>query len=131
MPSKVNPEIRKMQNRMAKRAFRHGKNWRQVFVDCGGMCIKCYNHNSSSLEFHEPFGEDKYGWGIFQARILLCNVCHGDEHEEPANPISSMLLSDVEVEIMMKGGYDNWIKAFHLIDRFGWLLCQEGVSLNG
>jgi len=122
-------EKRKFQNRMAKRAFRHGKNWRQTFVDCGGMCIRCYNHKGSSLEFHEPFGEDNIGWGIMQARVLFCNTCHSEEHgrqffDGDGYVQPSQLATDVDIEIQMEGGYDNWIKNHGLIDRFAWLLCQ-------
>ena len=95
-------------------------------MDCGGMCIICYN--VISLEFHEPFGEDKYGWGILQARILLCNGCHTDEHQDMFHGERfirvSKLSDDVDIEIIMEGGYDNWIKNHGLIDRFAWLLCQ-------
>ena len=122
-------EKRKLQNRMAKRTYSHGKNWRQVFVDCGGMCINCFN--VISLEFHEPFGEDKYGWGMLQARILLCYDCHNEEHpnllfRNDKYIKASMLSLDVDFEILMEGGYDNWIKNHGLIDRFAWLLCQKG-----
>ena len=124
-------ERRKFQSRMAKRAFRHGKNWRQTFVDCGGMCLNC--RAVDTLEFHEPFGEDKFGWGKFQSRILLCNNCHTEEHYGEIGGDSntnvgkpSTLSEDVSIEIIMEGRYNNWIKNHGLIDRFAWLQCQKG-----
>ena len=121
-------EKRKFQNRMAKRAFRHGKSWRQVFVDCGGMCLNCYAVDG--LEFHEPFGEDRNGWGRLQARVLFCSDCHTEEHyvlfHDDRYIRVSRLARDVSTEILLEGGYDNWIKNHNLIDRFAWLICQKG-----
>lgn len=121
-------ELRKFQLRMGQRAFKHGKNWRQVFVDCGGMCLSC--GEVASLEFHEPFGEDKFGWGIFQTRVLLCPTCHTAEHSDMFDDTrfirASRLAEDVNIEILIEGGYNNWIKNHKLIDRFAWLLCQKG-----
>ena len=118
-------EKRLFQNRNAKRAHKHGKNWRQVFVNCGGMCLKCFAVDT--LEFHEPFGEDKLGWGILQSRVILCHDCHmGIEHQDMFNGMRyirpSQLSDDVAIEIMVAGGYDNWIKKFNLEDTFGRLL---------
>ena len=97
-------------------------------MDCGGMCFKCYAVDG--LEFHEPFGENKYGWGVFQNRILLCPDCHSAEHSELLGVdrlvLPSMLTDDVDLEIYMEGGYDNWIKNHGLADRFAWLQCQKG-----
>lgn len=129
MPSKgLDPVVLKFRTRLANRTFRHG-NWRQTFVDCGGMCIKCYNYNSGSLELHEPFGEDHFGWGMMQSRILLCAVCHNEEHMggfQDVNTKASQLAIDVDIEIELYGGYDNWIKRFGLIDRFAWIINQKG-----
>lgn len=115
-------EKRRFQCRLANRTYRHG-NWRQVVVDCGGMCTNCYAVRT--LEFHEPFGEDKYGWGKFQTRVLLCHDCHSLEHEkmfaENRNIQPSRLMEDVDIEIIMEGGYNNWIKNHNLIDRFAYL----------
>lgn len=117
-------EKRKFQNRMAQRTFRHG-NWRQTYVDCGGLCLICFT--TDNLEFHEPFGEDKNGWGILQARILLCNLCHDKEHygvRERRYVFASQLQVDVNIEVLLEGGYDNWIKNHGLMDRFGFLLAK-------
>ena len=123
----MTPSYRRLfQNRMAKRAFRHGKNWRQVYINCGGMCLLCYEVDG--LEFHEPFGEDKFGWNIFQSRVLLCHDCHMDkEHEnlftESPYLKPSRLQEDVNIEILIHGGYDQWIKDFKLEDTPArWLL---------
>jgi len=119
-------EKRKFQNRMSKRTFIHGKSWRQIFVDCGGMCLNC--GGIDALEFHEPFGEDKHGWGRLQARVLLCHDCHMKiEHallfgNNPYVHISG-LSCDVDAEILAEGGYNNWIKNHGLIDRFACLHC--------
>ncbi len=111
------------QSRMAKRKLRHGGRWRQVFIDCGGMCLMCYN--VSSLEFHEPFGEDKLGWGVFQSRVVLCHDCHAGEPNTPDSYTvgqPSQLAEDVAIEMIICGGYDNWVKKFGLQDTFGRLL---------
>lgn len=122
MPSN---EKRKFQKRLSMRTLRHG-NWRQTFVDCGGMCLNCYN--VISLELHEPWGENKTGWAMFQFRILLCHDCHNDVHDGLFHGERyirvSLLAEDVNIEILMEGGYDNWIKNHGLMDRFAWLLCQ-------
>ena len=127
-------EKRKFQNRMAKRSYKHGKNWRQVFVDCAGMCISKDEEgmpcgHTDGLQFHEPFGEDRLGWGILQARVLLCTHHHTLEHErlfggEGDNWFihPSCLDEDMDIEIQLHGGYDQWIKDFNLQDTFGRLL---------
>ena len=142
-------EKRLFQNRMAKRATKHGKNWRQVFVDCGGMCIaKDHRGNPcceiEGLQFHEPFGEDKLGWGIMQTRVLMCPHHQATlEHpglfggEENWYIRASQVSEDVAIEMMLVGGleydtggtlvpargaYDKWIKKFNLQDTFGRLL---------
>jgi len=119
-------------NRMAKRKFVHG-NWRQVWVDCGGQCVRKAEDgypcgNTEYLEFHEPFGEDgsANGWGRLQSRVLLCFTCHCKEHPtlsgEPQRKTGNTLNDDVQLEIWMCGGWDNWIKKFKLQDTFGRLL---------
>lgn len=121
------------QNRMAKRTFIHGKNWRQVWVDCGGMCVRKGEDgipcgSAEYLEFHEPFGEDGSGngWGRLQSRVLFCFPCHCKEHPalsgEPWRKVGNTLNDDVQIEIWMLGGWDNWIKRFALQDTFGRLL---------
>ncbi len=123
-------EKRKFQLRINKRTYKHG-NWRQVVVDCGGMCIirdeKGFPCGKvENLQFHEPFGEDKVGWGIMQSRILVCLHHHILEHDGlcannwQCNP--SQLNEDVSIEILIHGGYDQWVKDFHLQDTFGRLL---------
>lgn len=130
-------DMRRFQNRMAKRTFKHG-NWRQTVINCGGMCITKMDDGLpcgavDGLEFHEPFGEDHIGWGIFQSRVLLCYLHHNDEHERlgfrhnghgaPDECIKpSRLMADVDIEMMMCGGYDRWLKKFKLQDTFGLFL---------
>ncbi len=126
MPSR---ERYNFQARMRKRAYRHGKNWRQVYVDCGGMCVSCYAVDT--LEFHEPFREDKMGWGVFQSRVLLCYDCHHEETRlqgfvNMKNTKPSQLAEDVNIEIIMEGGYDEWIERYNLVDRFGYVLLLKG-----
>ena len=123
-------EVRKFQCRMAKRTYRHGKNWRQVFINCGGMCINCYK--TEGLEFHEPFGENHNNWLKFQSRVLLCPSCHSEEHgnifrEEARYIRRSQLSEDIDIEIMMHGGYNQWIKDFNLEDTFASLILAKEV----
>lgn len=123
--AKFSPDIRHNRdlffNRMYKRKLRHGENWRQVWVDCGGMCIRC--NSVDFLEFHEPFGESE-GWERMQSRVLLCVYCHCQEHPNRGTErnTSKTLNDDVQIEIWMHGGYDQWIKDFNLQDTFGRLL---------
>lgn len=113
-------EERKYQNRIAKRKYKHG-NWRQTVVDCACMCIVC--HVVDGLEFHEPFQEDKIGWGMFQQRVLLCHDCHTEEHHTLFHGDRyikvSHLSADVSKEMTRHGGYAQWIKDFELQDTFG------------
>ena len=124
----VPSERRKFQQRMANRAYRHGKNWRQVVVDCGGMCLTC--NIAKGLEFHELFGEDRHSLGKFQTRVLLCHDCHSLEHGEvfggKRNIYPSQLLEDVDAEMIAEGGYSNWIKNHSLVDQFGCLITMKG-----
>lgn len=116
-------------NRMSQRKTRHGKNWRQIYVDCGGMCVVCYAVDF--LEFHEPFGESKASWLVFQARVLECSTCHSLEHtdifihDEDRYIRASRLQEDVNIEILMEGGYNNWIKNHGLVDRFAYLIMMK------
>jgi len=108
--------------RRNSRTRKHG-NWRQMVIDAAGICLICWT--SEYLEFHEPFGEDS-GNGKFQGRMLMCHHHHGEEHQgahwrkgmEYLTP--SKLMDDVNIEIILVGGYDNWVKKFGLIDRIGW-----------
>ena len=116
---------------MAKRSHRHGKNWRQVYINCGGMCLNC--GAVDGLELHEPFGEDHYGWGMFQSRILLCHNCHskvehgnlfgGNRYIKP-----SMLSIDIDAEIRLYGGYDQWMTYFNIQDTFAILVNINNMS---
>src|SRR4030067_2265453 len=120
-PPTVLSERRLFQNRIAKRTFIHGRNWRQVFINYGGMCYRGYA--VEGLEFHEPFGEDKYNWSMLQARILLCHDCHMNGiHQDMFNQDSylrpSRLSEDVSVEMLIHGGYDQWVKDFKLENTF-------------
>lgn len=120
----MSSEKRRFQQRMANRTYRHGGDWRQVVVDCGGMCLTCYA--GRGLEFHELFGEDRYRLGKFQVRVLSCHDCHSLEHggifEGNRNIHPSQLMEDVDTEVIMEGGYDNWIKNHSLVDRFACLI---------
>jgi hypothetical protein len=109
---------------MRVRKHRHGEGFRQVFVDCGGSCVKC--GSVDGLELHEPFGEDKKKEGKMQRRIVLCNECHRAEHPKHANGQMklwefkpSILSDDMDLEIYLHGGVEEWIKDFNLIDRWG------------
>jgi len=120
-------------NRMAKRTFKHG-NWRQVWIDCGGMCIYRDIEGNicgavDNLYFHEPFGEDHNGWGMMQSRIILCGTHHHEEHNELFGGLDEnwrgkypVLNDDVQLEIWMHGSYDQWVKDFNLQDTFWRLL---------
>lgn len=122
---------RLQQNRMAHRSHSHGKNWRQIVIDCGGMCI--YRNGSTEpcgavdyLEFHEPFGEDHVGLGRMQSRVLVCFKHHCEIHDMDyalesghCRKTGNNLLSDVSAEMEACGGYVAWVKKYNLVDRFG------------
>ncbi len=134
MVRKLSPE-RRYQLRMNGRTYDHGKGWRQVFVDCGGMCVGRLEDGmtcceSDGLEFHEPFGEDLHGWGKFQARVLMCPSCHdrepgtqcvGNPEDSRRHINTSMLAEDIDREVEQSGSWDAWIKKFNLVDKFAYL----------
>jgi hypothetical protein len=120
--------LRRYQYRVGQRNHRHGNNWRQVVVDCAGLCVWKDNEgypccSIENLQFHEPFGEDKLGWGIFQQRVLLCSEHHdiAERHYFERNRMSyqSLVLEDVSLEILACGSYDKWVERYGLKDRFG------------
>ena len=118
-------------SRDVKRKQRHGKNWRQIIIDCGGMC--CWEYEgypcceTENLEFHELFGE---GWdGRMQQRILYCPTHHSESHQKYYNLDAydnrkkSNLMWDVSLEVLELGGHDRWVKKFNLDDsRWGIML---------
>lgn len=115
--------------RGSSRKKRHG-NWRQTFIDCGGMCVFKENGDicgeTEELEFHEQFGEDHNGDGKMQQRILLCKYHHDivtdklwkNRHQN----MPTKLQLDVCVEMHLCGGYAGWIKRYKLNDTWGRLI---------
>lgn len=116
-------------DREAQRAFwrrtyrrrRHG-NWRQVYVDCDGMCQFPVNGGVcgavDDLEFHEQFGEN--GDGRMQQRILYCNSHHDEVHNDVTineRHYPTMLQADVGAEIEDAGGYRAWLDKFGLKEK--------------
>lgn len=118
------PDLLRFMDRVEKREQRHG-NWRQVYVDCMGMCQ--YPIESlgicgelDGLEFHEQFGEDKKREGKFPKRVLLCNYHHWSVHGEKwvnKRFYPSMLQIDVRIEMLLAGGYREWLTKYNLIER--------------
>lgn len=106
------------------REKRHG-NWRQVFLDCSGLCVYEVEPDVTcseldGLEFHEIFRETKKGENKFQQRVLLCNYHHWSVHGEKwvnVRHYPSMLQTDVTIELYLCGGLVEWIAKFNLIDR--------------
>ena len=117
-------DLVKYLTRIRRRTERHG-NWRQVYLDCSGMCqyqvedgIIC--GEVDTLEFHEIFGEAKNGESKFQQRVLICNYHHHDVHNGRFVNIRrfpSMLQFDVDLELKLAGSLANWIKKYKLIER--------------
>ena len=135
MPYK-NRERQKLSTRGSVRAFRHG-NWRQTYIDCLGMCVAKVNGDDvpcgavDGLELHETFGENGHRNNPkFQQRVLLCNLHHAllEDRGHQAELIldqykPSRLSEDVALELMLEGGYENWVKKWGLDDsRSGSLL---------
>lgn len=123
MPYK-NKERRALANRGYKRTYRH-KDWRQVYVDCNGMCQFPVNGGvcgaTEFLEYHEPFGEINGQEVKFQQRVLLCPDHHAElEGEQVQDMIrnrwqGSMLQQDVALEILLFGGYQQWLDRYGLL----------------
>ena len=121
MPYK-NKQRRLLVKRACNRNHRHG-NWRQTYIDCNGMCQFPVNGGVCGaiefLEFHEPFGEINGEEVKFQQRVLLCPDHHAEiEGLEVQELIrnqwqGSMLQQDVALEILLSGGYQQWL------DRYG------------
>lgn len=120
----ANEDVAKLCRRNYNRTVRHG-NWRQIYVDCQGMCQYSENGNdicgeTRSLEFHEIFGEDKKQEGKMQQRILLCEYHHSlfEGHDLVKNRYyPSMLSEDVSLEVLLCGGWKKWLEKYNLIER--------------
>lgn len=116
--------LKRYTDRIYRRQLRHN-NWRQVYVDCLGMCQYPLDDGGvcgevDTLEFHEIYGEAKNGESRLQQRVLICNHHHWLIHGKAwvnVRHYSSMLQFDVELEIKACGGYKNWLKEFNLIER--------------
>ena len=134
----ANIERSKLVRRGATRTTRHG-NWRQTYIDCFGVCVARVNGSeipccsTEFLELHEEWGEGKDGsQDKFQHRMLLCNMHHSlveDGTHQAALIVDqykpSRLSEDVSLEMLMAGGYHNWIKKHNLDDsRSGQYLFQ-------
>ncbi|MBA7625499.1 hypothetical protein ES703_32929 [subsurface metagenome] len=123
MPYK-NKERQALASRGCKRTYRHGP-WRQTYVDCNGMCQYPVNGgicgNLEFLEFHEPFGEINGQDMKFQQRVLLCPDHHAELEGENVREMvknqwqGSMLQNDVAMEILLCGGYQQWLDRYNLL----------------
>ena len=99
-------------SRVSVRAIRY-PNWRQVFYDCDGVCVRC--GSLDDLEFHETYNDK----GDVDKTVLLCNGCHSEAHNgQIVNPrrYPSKLQEDVEIEIMRCGGLEKWKEKFQIKD---------------
>ena len=111
-------DIMRFLNRIAKRNERYPE-WRQVFLDCYGMCqYPIDDHvcgDTDTLEFHESYdSNDK----IYQI-VLVCNYHHYSIHQGIVNPrhYKSKLQLDVDIEMKLAGGLVKWIIKYNLIER--------------
>lgn len=122
--STTDPVVLQYLHRVIHRDKRHG-NWRQVFLDCQGMCQYPIAESKicgelETLEFHEQFGEAKGEELKLQQRVLLCNYHHWSVHGEKwVNPRHrlSMLQADVGAEVLLCGSLANWVEHYDLIER--------------
>ena len=142
MPYK-NIERRKLSSRGAVRTYRHG-NWRQVYIDCLGMCVAKVNGVDypcgavDGLEIHETFGENGHrNDPKFQQRILLCNLHHAllEDRGHQAEFIlgqykSSRLAEDVALETFIAGSYQKWVEQWGLDDSRSGCLLFSGPCVN-
>lgn len=138
-------EMQTYANRCCMRTRRHG-NWRQIYIDCDGMCQGAIEDGTicgeqDTLEFHEMFGEDRNGEGKMQLRILLCNGCHRlQPHHHCVNPrrYPSMLQDDIAFEIAREGSIDGWMERYNLhfkdgsgLEAFRERLAKRPVETSG
>ena len=111
-----------------RRTQRHG-NWRQTYIDCGGMCIAEIGDKAEPcgavdfLELHEIWGEnhDPDRTGKFQHRVLLCNTHHAMIEDKchqytfiKGQYQQSVLSTDVDLEILLAGNTDKWAERYKL-----------------
>lgn len=143
MPHK-NLARRQLASRGTSRTYNHG-NWRQVYIDCMGLCVAHVNGDElpcgavTSLEFHELWGENGHSsQGKFQQRVLMCNKHHalveGRAHQaalilDQYKP--SRLQDDVQLEIVVAGGYRGWVERYHLDDGRSGCLLFSGPHIDG
>lgn len=91
----------------------------RVNGDGGSPCSE-----TEGLEFHEMWGENHDGHrSKFSERVLLCSLHHalieGRAHQaefilNQYRP--SRLQEDVNLEMLLEGGYRNWVKRWKLDD---------------
>ncbi|KKM93072.1 hypothetical protein LCGC14_1212080 [marine sediment metagenome] len=109
-----------------KRGVRHGKNWRQIYVDCGGMCQGRLEDESlcgsvDGLEFHELYegiNEKKIKFQPDLRRTLLCATCHGVEHGFSNGRYRghrSYVAEDIDYEVRACGGVAKWMAKYGLV----------------
>lgn len=122
------PYVDRNQKRYHDRVYTRDKRhpgWRQVYVDCQGMCQGIHDDgeicgDTDGLEYHEIFGEDHNGDGRMQQRILLCNLCHSLEHQKrnfvQERHYPSMLQQDISYEIEQAGSVQLWVDKYELLD---------------
>tara|TARA_Y100000310_G_C20159089_1_gene568309 strand:- start:64 stop:423 length:360 start_codon:yes stop_codon:yes gene_type:complete len=113
-------ELKKLQSRGRLRKFRHG-NWRQIYVDCNGICQFPECSVIDGLEFHEFFGEVKTdGEHKFQQRVLLCTDHHAEVEGRNVQDMilnhyyRSMVAEDITLEIYLAGSYKKWLERYNL-----------------
>lgn len=146
MPYKNN-EREKLCNRAINRTRRHG-NWRQTYVDCMGMCCAQVKEDNGEyypcgqteqLELHDQWGENhsSNGQGKFQKRFLICNHHHAiiDDRAHPTSLIEmqfhmSRLQEDVQLEMLLAGGYQKWVEKYHLDDSRAGCSLYEGPTIK-
>lgn len=118
MPYK-DKEFHQYCRRVWRREQRH-PGWRQVFVDCDGMCQWAMDGGVcgevEKLEFHELFAEDKKGDGRMQKRILYCIAHHFEAHQGIVNERHhpGKLQEDVAYEMKRCGGLAPWMVKYGL-----------------
>lgn len=110
-------EKHKRVQRNSVRTKRHG-HWRHIIDYWNGLCVVCGENLVEEL--HEPFGEDHYNEGRFQARVPMCRVCHNRAHRDngwrgdPENRVChiSMYITDIESEIKECGSHEAWRRKY-------------------
>ena len=118
---KSNIDLMRFLKRIEKRTARYPE-WRQIYFDCSGVCQYPVGNDNAEIcgemeavEYHEIWDDS----GNLIDVALLCNYHHNSIHNGIVNPrfYSSMSARDIEIEMLIAGGSEQWLKKFNIVKR--------------